>query len=102
MSKKHWKEFKIIKDPNQLEAIADLLKWETELTRGKLYDSQYLKDFSAITGYKIPKTYHTFENEMGDLRDVFGAKRDHSGKYTKKQLKAAAARAAKKSYKGKR
>ncbi len=34
-----------------------------------------------MTGYKIPNTFHTFETEMALFRNVFGAKRDKSGKF---------------------
>ena len=100
--KKHWNEFKILKDTDQAESIAKLLEWETKLTRGRLFDSQYLKDFANMTGYKIPRTYNTFQNEMALFRNVFGKKRTKTGAYTKKQLEKAAARALKKGYKGKR
>tara|TARA_Y100000031_G_C8072681_1_gene315815 strand:+ start:106 stop:636 length:531 start_codon:yes stop_codon:yes gene_type:complete len=100
--KKHWNEFKILKDTDQAESIAKLLEWETKLSRGKLFDHQYLKDFANMTGYKIPRTYNTFQNEMALFRNVFGKKRTKTGAYTKKQLEKAAARALKKGYKGKR
>ena len=100
--KKNWNQFKILKDPNQIEAIAYLLQWEEKLGRKRLYDSDQLKDFCTWTGYKIPKTYHTFENEMADVREVFGIKRTKTGAYTAKQLKKARERSLKKDYKGKR
>ena len=89
--KKHWNEFKILKDTDQAESIAKLLEWETKLSRGKLFDHQYLKDFANMTGYKIPRTYNTFQNEMALFRNVFGKKRTKTGAYTKKQLEKAEA-----------
>ena len=84
--KKNWNQFKIIKDSDQRGAIAYLLQWEEKLKRKRLYDSDELKDFCTWTGYKIPKSYKTFENEMTLFRDVFGKKRDHSGKYSRELL----------------
>ena len=84
--KKNWNEFKIIKDPQQIGSIANLLEWEEKLTRQKLYDSAYLYDFCKWTGYKKPKAYKTFENEMALFRNVFGKKRSKTGEYARKQL----------------
>jgi HEAT repeat protein len=56
--KKNWTRLKILKDPQQMEAIANLLKWENKIKRKKLYHSQYLEDFAEMTGYKIPNTFH--------------------------------------------
>ena len=56
-------QFKIIKDPEQRGAVAYLLQWEEKLKRKRLYDSDQLKDFCTLTGYKKPRTYKTFENE---------------------------------------
>ena len=84
--KKNWNQFKIIKDPEQREAVAYLLQWEEKLTRKRLYASDQLKDFCTWTGYKIPKSYKTFENEMAAFRAVFDAKRSKTGEYARKQL----------------
>ena len=84
--KKNWNQFKIIKDPQQREAVAYLLQWEDKLTRKQLYVSDQLKDFCTWTGYKIPKSYKTFENEMAAFRAVFDAKRSKTGEYARKQL----------------
>ena len=84
--KKNWNQFKIIKDPQQREAVAYLLQWEDKLTRKQLYVSDQLKDFCTWTSYKIPKSYKTFENEMAAFRAVFGKKRSKTGEYARKQL----------------
>ena len=90
--KKNWTRLKILKDPQQMEAIANLLKWENKIKRKKLYQSQYLEDFAQMTGYKIPNTFHTFETEMALFRNVFGAKRDKSGKFSLERLEKSYAR----------
>ena len=90
--KKNWTRLKILKDPQQVEAIANLLKWENKIKRKKLYQSQYLEDFAEMTGYKIPNTFHTFETEMALFRNVFGAKRDKSGKFSLERLEKSYAR----------
>ena len=99
---KSWNKYKILNDPDQLGAITILLDHENKLTRKRLFVSRELQQFSEWTGYKIPKSEKTFQNDMTTFRNHLGLKRKHDGTYTRKQLAAAAAKALRKSFKGKR
>ena len=78
--KKNWAKFKIIRDGDFAAEIANLLLMEEKITRKQLYVHDYLKDFSRLTGYRIPKTYKTFMNEMAKFRDVHNKKQKNSKK----------------------
>ena len=99
---KSWNKYKILNDPDQLGAITILLDHENKLSRKRLFVSRELQQFSEWTGYKIPKSEKTFQNDMTTFRNHLGLKRKHDGTYTRKQLAAAAAKALKKGFKGKR
>jgi len=99
---KSWNKYKILNDPDQLGAITILLDHENKLSRKRLFVSKELQQFSEWTGYKIPKSEKTFQNDMTTFRNHLGLKRKHDGTYTRKQLAAAAAKALRKSFKGKR
>ena len=66
--------FKIIKDPEQREAVAYLLQWEEKLTRKRLYASDQLKDFCTWTGYKR-QGYSRFQDDLTRFKAEFGLKR---------------------------
>ena len=99
--KKSWNKFKILNDPDQLGAIVMLLDAEQKLGRKRLWVSEEFKQFREWTGYK-PKSESKYNNDMTMFREHLGLKRKHDGTYTRKQLAAAAAKALRKSFKGKR
>ena len=96
-----WKKYKIAKDPDQIGSIWMLLEWQDKMGAKKLYHHKYLNDFCAWTGYK-KKSFSRFQDDLSMFKDKFGGKRKHPGWYKSEQLVAAAARAAKKGFKGKR
>jgi|TARA_B100000686_G_C16582227_1_gene858742 hypothetical protein len=99
--KKSWNKFKILNDPDQLGAIVMLLDAEQKLGRKRLWVSEEFQQFCEWTGYK-PKSESKYNNDMTMFREHLGLKRKHDGTYTRKQLAAAAAKALKKGFKGKR
>ena len=99
--KKSWNKFKILNDPDQLGAIVMLLDAEQKLGRKRLWVSEEFQQFCEWTGYK-PKSESKYNNDMTMFREHLGLKRKHDGTYTRKQLAAAAAKALRKSFKGKR
>ena len=96
-----WNKFKITRDPDQVGAICMLLEWQEKMGARKLYDHKYLNDFCAWTGYK-KKSFSRFQDDLSMFKDKFGGKRKDPGWYISEQLVAAAARAAKKGFNGKR
>ena len=99
---KSWNKYKILNDPDQLGAIVTLLDHESKIGRKKLYESKELQQFAEWTGYKIPRTDKTFQNDMTTFRGHLNLKRKRDCTYSRQQLQEAAARALKKGFKGKR
>ena len=77
----NWNKFKIIREKSELGMIKALINMEKQLTRKRLHVSEWLLDFSDFTGYKIPKNYGTFDNQMTAFRKRLGQVRDKSGKF---------------------
>ena len=55
----HWKEYKIKRDLIGVDQIYYLLLMHKKLKK-RLYVSKYLKDWAAMTGYRIPTAEKTF------------------------------------------
>ena len=55
--RKNWTRLKILKDPQQMEAIANLLKWEDKIKRkkllGKSFDLQKILQQQKDKGYVL-------------------------------------------------
>ena len=77
----NWNKFKIIRDKSELGMIKFLLGMQKKLTTKRLHVSEWLLDFSDFTGYKIPKNYKTFLNDMTAFKKRLGQVRDKSGKF---------------------
>ena len=87
----HWKEYKIKRDLIGVEHIYYLLLMHKKLKK-RLYVSQYLKDWAAMTGYRIPTAEKTFNNHITEFKKLFGASRSHDGTFKKERMLKEAAR----------
>ena len=65
-SSKNWNLFKILKDPEYHSEVFKLLHWIDTKKGGApaAYEHRVLKIFAAKTGYKIPPSIKTFQNEL--------------------------------------
>lgn len=90
----NWTLFKILKDPEAHPEVFKLLQWIDSKKGGApaAYKHRVLRIFAAKTGYKIPPTIKTFQNEITIIKEHFGLSRKKTGEYTRKQLEAAAAK----------
>ena len=93
-TKDHWTLFKILKDPEYHGEVFRLLHWIDTKKGGApaAYNHRVLRIFAAKTGYKIPPSVKTFQNEITIIKDHFGMSRKKTGEYSRKQLEAAAAK----------
>ena len=100
--KDHWTLFKILKDPEYHGEVFKLLHWIDTKKGGApaAYNHRVLRIFAAKTGYKIPPTIKTFQNEITIIKDHFGMSRKKTGKYKREQLEAAAAKLEAKKFPG--
>ena len=101
-TKDHWTLFKILKDPEYHGEVFKLLHWIDTKKGGApaAYNHRVLRIFAAKTGYKIPPTIKTFQNEITIIKDHFGMSRKKTGKYKREQLEAAAAKLEAKKFPG--
>jgi len=95
-SNKSWSLFKILKDPDYYGEVVTLFN-DIEKLGGSLvaYDHKVLDTFCKSTGYKKPKSADAFQNEIWRFKKELGLARTKTGKYTRAQLKKAAAKLAK-------
>ena len=87
----HWKEYNIKRDLIGVDQIYYLLLQHKKMKK-QLYVSQYLKDWAAMTGYRIPSTEKTFNNHITEFKKLFGAARSKDGTFTKQRLLKEAAK----------
>ena len=87
----NWNKFKIIREKSELGMIKALINMEKQLTRKRLHVSEWLLDFSDFTGYKIPKNYGTFDNQMTAFRKRLGLT-PKPGKFSEERMLKEAAR----------
>jgi hypothetical protein len=73
--KANWNTYKIMKDPEHYGAIAQLLSSIDNKNAKRIYNSQTLKRFCMLTGYKKPKTDKTFQHDITMFKAYFGVKR---------------------------
>jgi len=101
-TKDHWTLFKILKDPEYHGEVFKLLHWIDTKKGGApaAYNHRVLRIFAAKTGYKIPPTIKTFQNEITIIKDHFDMSRKKTGKYKREQLEAAAAKLEAKKFPG--
>jgi len=101
-TKDHWTLFKILKDPEYHGEVFKLLHWIDTKNGGApaAYNHRVLRIFAAKTGYKIPPSIKTFQNEITIIKDHFGMSRKKTGKYKREQLEAAAAKLEAKKFPG--
>ena len=64
-----------MKDPEHYGAIAQLLSSIDNKNAKRIYNSQTLKRFCMLTGYKKPKTDKTFQHDITMFKAYFGVKR---------------------------
>ena len=96
-SNKTWSLFKILKDPNYYGEVITLFENIEKLGgSAAAYDHKVIDTFCKNTGYTKPKSSKQFENEIWRFRKELGLARTKTGKYTRAQLKKAAAKLAKK------
>ena len=74
-AKDNWNVIKIMKDPDCQGAIMELLEHVDKHTAKKTYASIELITFCSHTGYKMPKTIKTFQEQITMFKDHFGLKR---------------------------
>ena len=87
----HWKEHKIKRDLIGVDQIYYLLLMHNKMKK-RLYVSQYLKDWAAMTGYRIPTAEKTFNNHITEFKKLFGASRSKDGTFTKERMLEEAAK----------
>ena len=87
----HWKTYKIKRDLIGVDQIYYLLLQHKKMKK-QLYVSQYLKDWAAMTGYRIPTAEKTFNNHITEFKKLFGAARSKDGTFTKQRLLKEAAK----------
>ena len=81
----HWKEYKIKRDLIGVDQIYYLLLMHKKLKK-RLYVSKYLKDWAAMTGYRIPTAEKTFNNHITEFKKLFAASRSHDGTFSKERM----------------
>ena len=74
-AKDNWNIYKIIKDPDCHGAIFELLDAIDKKNAKRIYNSQTLKRFCMLTGYKKPRTEKTFQEQITMFKNSFGLKR---------------------------
>ena len=74
-AKDNWNFYKIIKDPDCRGAIIELLGAIDKKNAKRIYNSQTLKRFCMLTGYKKPRTEKTFQEQITMFKNSFGLKR---------------------------
>jgi len=95
-SNKTWSLFKVLKDPNYYGEVITLFENIEKLGgSAAAYDHKVIDTFCKNTGYTKPKSSKQFENEIWRFKKELGVARTKTGKYTKAQLKKAAAKLAK-------
>ena len=95
-SNKTWSLFKVLKDPNYYGEVITLFENIEKLGgSAAAYDHKVIDTFCKNTGYSKPKSSKQFENEIWRFKKELGVARTKTGKYTKAQLKKAAAKLAK-------
>ena len=95
-SNKTWSLFKVLKDPNYYGEVITLFENIEKLGgSAAAYDHKVIDIFCKNTGYTKPKSSKQFENEIWRFKKELGIARTKTGKYTKAQLKKAAAKLAK-------
>ena len=73
----NWKVIKILKDPDYRGAILELLQSIANKNAKRIFNSQTLKRFCKLTGYKKPSKQRTFQNDVTMFKEYFGIKRIH-------------------------
>lgn len=74
---KSWTLYKILKDPEYHGEIFKLLHWIDTKKGGApaAYKHRVLRIFAAKTGYEIPPSIKTFQNEVTIIKEHFGLAR---------------------------
>ena len=95
-SNKTWSLFKILKDPDYYGEVITLFEDIDKLGgSAAAYNHKVLDTFCKNTGYTKPKSSKQFQNEISIFKKELGLGRPKTGKYTRAQLKKAAAKLAK-------
>ncbi len=95
-SNKTWSLFKILKDPTYYGEVITLFENIEKLGGSAAANEHKVIDtFCKNTGYTKPKSSKQLENEIWRFKKELGVARTKTGKYTKAQLKKAAAKLAK-------
>jgi len=74
-AKDNWNVFKIAKDPDCQGAIFELLDAIDKKNAKRIYNSQTLKRFCMLTGYKKPRTDKTFQEQVTMFKKNFNLNR---------------------------
>lgn len=84
---------KSVVDENELERFLESVKkYKTRKVFERTDPDNALKHLEVNTLYQAPNSYKTFEQDIGDIKEVLGIKKKYDGAYTKRALEAAAAR----------
>jgi len=73
----NWKVIKILKDPDNHGAILELLQSIENKNAKRIFNSQTLRRFCKLTGYKKPRIDKTFQHDVTMFKEYFGVKRIH-------------------------
>ena len=72
----NWKVIKILKDPDNHGAILELLQSIENKNAKRIFNSQTLRRFCKLTGYKKPPKVKTFQHDITMFKNFFGVKRN--------------------------
>ena len=72
----NWKVIKILKDPDYRGAILELLQSIENKNAKRIFNSQTLRRFCKLTGYKKPPKVKTFQHDITMFKNFFGVKRN--------------------------